>query len=790
MRVCQAMILGLVGASAVWAQPGGRLEAVQVGNFVQEVGCRYAKADGLPSEDVHAIAVSADGAVYAGTAAGLARFDGVRWVTVSGVPAGPIDCLAWDAGDLLIATASELGRLKASGSYAPLADLPDRTDRSGRVSCMAAHEDVIWIGTSRGLFRWDGGTLAEETALNKELEHLTDIRQVAVAPDGDVVVAAKAGLYGVYNAAWQRILPIDDGNRSWALPDARGVIVGEHFSANDDTCFATPQGIGFSNEDGWEFLDGHDGLPYNDFTCMAEGPEGEIWFGTTKGAFYYDGERFAYRQGRRWLPDDDVRDIAVAPNGDAWFATAGGVGRIERRPMTLAEKAKFYEDEIDRYNRRTPYGYVMSAVLDKPGDKSTARQRDDDNDGQWTGEYGAAECFAYAATKDPKAKERATRAFEGLRFFSQVTQGGDHPAPKGFPARCIWPTDSPRNPNEEESYSVAHQEKEQESDSLWKVITPRWPVSADGKWYWKCDTSSDELDGHYFLNACYFDLVAETDEEKARVADVVRDMTDHLIEHNFRLVDHDGKPTRWANYSPDSFNHDSNWWPERGLNSLSILSYLRTAAHITGDAKYNAAADELIEKHGYAMNAMYPKYQKGPGSFVQFDDEMAFLNYYNLMKYETNPKVREMIALSWRDYWELEACELNPFFNFAFAAQCTGATFTSPWGTRDLSPDQSALDEAVDTLMRYPLNLIDWKQTNSHRLDILPLPKLVREGNEAEGLGYHVSGKVLPIDERFVQYWSTDPWELDSGGDGHTLATGMPFLLGYYMGLYHGYIVE
>ena len=29
-----------------------------------------------------------------------------------------------------------------------------------------------------------------------------------------------------------------------------------------------------------------------------------------------------------------------------------------------------------------------------------------------------------------------------------------------------------------------------------------------------------------------------------------------------------------------------------------------------------------------------------------------------------------------------------------------------------------------------------------------------------------------------------------SGGNGDQRATGMPYLLGYYMGLYHGFIVE
>ena len=56
-------------------------------------------------------------------------------------------------------------------------------------------------------------------------------------------------------------------------------------------------------------------------------------------------------------------------------------------------------------------------------------QRDSDNDGLWTGMHGAAACFAWATTGDPVARQRAERAFEALRFLSEVTQGGEHPAP-------------------------------------------------------------------------------------------------------------------------------------------------------------------------------------------------------------------------------------------------------------------------------------------------------------------------------------------------------------------------
>jgi hypothetical protein len=68
---------------------------------------------------------------------------------------------------------------------------------------------------------------------------------------------------------------------------------------------------------------------------------------------------------------------------------------------------------------------------------------------------------------------------------------------------------------------------------LWKVYEPRWPRSADGKWYWKFDTSSDEPDGHYFFYRLYYNFCADTDAERGRVRKIGRDLTDHLLAYQF-----------------------------------------------------------------------------------------------------------------------------------------------------------------------------------------------------------------------------------------------------------------
>lgn len=791
--IIDALSVALAGILVVTlAEEASAMEkpTMRVATYKQEVATFYTTSQGLPDDEVYSVLIEAGDSVYAGTAKGLARFSEGKWTRVEGVPEEPVLCL--------FKRNKGIGAVCASGMYfitgsapdqAPLLELPPKAP----ISCAARIEDGAFLfGTDKGAFEAGEGmgtALRPSSELNDLLGN--DKRVAAVAAVREMAVAAMGGLFcrdrSEDGLAWNAFQPQYPRNatRSWAPRDVRGVA----YDSQGRLWFASAQGVGCRNVDGsWSLYTPEDGLPYDDFTTVAAGGDGAVWFGTTLGAIRFDGTHWAYRQGRRWLPDDHVRAIAVNANGDAWLATAKGVGVIERRPMTLKEKAKFYEDEIDKYHRRTPYGYVIEASLKTPGDKSTAVTGDSDNDGLWTSMYGAGECFAYAATKDPEAKKRAKAAFEALRFLQEVTQGGSNPAPKGFVARSILPTDGP-NPNETQYTKANDWAQKMRGDALWKVIWPRWPTSADGKWYWKCDTSSDELDGHYFFYAQYYDLVADTEEEKQRVRDVVVALTDHLIEHDFCLVDWDGQPTRWAVYSPAQLNENPAWVQERGLNSLSMLSYLAVAEHMTGDRKYQEAFAKLVNQHGYGMNLMTPKMQNGPGSNNQSDDEMAFMSFYNLLLYASNPIVKAMASFAFHGYWILEQPELNPFFNFAYAGVSIGASYKDQYMTFHLGPKGAWLEQSVDSLMRFPLDRIDWRHVNSHRKDLAPLPAYRRE-DDAKGTGYRRNELVIPIDEHHFNHWNYDPWQLDQGGGGRELSDGAVFLLPYYMGLYHGFITE
>ncbi|HOV74290.1 MAG TPA: two-component regulator propeller domain-containing protein [Candidatus Hydrogenedentes bacterium] len=780
---------GLAEETAKASKPPLRIKS-----FAQEIAVFYDETSGLPDEKIHAVAGfdatepggGASPVRHALTAGGVASFDGARWRKVEGLPETGITHIAVHGNHVFAVDRDAVHCLGPDGETRQMPLPPD-----AKITCIEPSEHHVWLGTEQGLCVWSGDSFSPVEELNALLREGTRIAAVKARKNADagegVAVAASSGLFLREMGSWRRLFP-QEGARSWTAVDVRGIA----WDSAGGLWFASPHGVGcLSREGQWNLYTPEDGLPYNDFTFVASAQTGErsVWFATTKGAIRFDGKSWEYRQGRRWLPADHVYGICPDPDGGAWFATRNGVGRIQRKPMTLREKAAFYEDEIDKYHRRTEYEYVLEARLKRPGDKSESKLHDTDNDGLWTSMYGAGECFAYAATKDPLAKKRAQKAFEALRFLQTVTQGGDPPALKGFVARCVLPADGP-NPNETEYTRERDERIRNSSDALWKIITPRWPLSADRKWYWKCDTSSDELDGHYFFHGRYYDLVADTDEEKQRVREVVGALTDHLVEHDFNLVDWDGQRTRWAVFSPSQLNRNPLWMIERGLNSLSILSYLATAHHICGDTKYRDAFDMLVRDHGYAMNLMTPKIPLVVGGGNQSDDEMAFMNFYNLILYSHDPKVTEMARYSFKQYWDVEKPELNPFFNFAYAAMGSGASFSDQYQTVDLSPDGEWLEQSVETLVRFPLDRCNWAHENSHRKDLVPLPAHVREGREARGKGFRRNGFVLPVDERHFNYWNTDPWQLDYPGDGRELAHGGVFLLPYYMGLYHGFIAE
>jgi hypothetical protein len=440
---------------------------------------------------------------------------------------------------------------------------------------------------------------------------------------------------------------------------------------------------------------------------------------------YHNGEYFA---GKRWLPDDNVTGVWVASPREVWFRTPAGYSRIEYRPTTLEQKAAYFEKRLQERHDRD--GFIGSTELTTPGDLATSRKFPHDNDGLWTAIYVGAQAFRYAATKDPEAKARARRSMEAMMRLEQVS------GISGFPARAMIRRGEFRHPG------------------------GVWHASNDGAHEWKADTSSDELVGHFYAYAVYYDFVAEEAEKPALRAAVDRIMT-HLLEHEYNLVDWTGRPTTWARYHPDYVKNQPD---ELALNSMLLLSHLLVAHHMTGQQRFRDEYHKLIREHRYHINTTH--YLDTRQELNYSDEEMAMLGYYPLFRYEKDPELRRVYRQGLEQWWANIQREKNPLWIYIYNF-CTA--------------QRARLDEAEWTLTRIPMDLVTWTVTNSHRADIQWEP-------DPDRFGARQAKTLLPPDERPVMKWNANPFRVDGGNGGRGEDDGAFYLLPYWMGRYHGYL--
>ncbi|MBX2926025.1 MAG: hypothetical protein KF746_27770 [Chitinophagaceae bacterium] len=583
---------------------------------------------------------------------------------------------------------------------------------------------TLHLGTNGGLYTWNGKWTQQAS-----LQGIT-VNDVVADANQSLWVATLEGLWRRSGSQWINLdeTLMAEGNDCTYYSLATR-------NKGADIVFSSPRAVGCiaANGEHWVWKS-TDGLPYGPVTRIC-GNEKEYWLATRKGVILKD-TGWHYYNGLRWLPAPQVNDILLVQPGKVWIATTQGISEIRNEKTTLVQKAKHYENIIDRrHNRR---GLINISKLAVPGDVTTSYTENEDNDGLWTSCYLAAQCFRYAATKETDAKEKAIRSFEALERLETVT------GIPGYPAR---------------SYATA-------ADKVVPSRSPHpkhWHFSADGKWQWLDDTSSDEITGHLFTLSLFYELVADT-LQKQRVQQLIDRIVSHIVDNNFHLIDLDGKPTRWGIWHPDSLNHSPNWMYERGLNSLQILSFLKTALHYTGNAKYEKAYRALVDQHGYARNAVQAKIS-GPFETSHSDDILNFFPYYGLLTYSGNVPEKSLFIKSLERSWKIVQNDRMPVWN-TIASVLLGKN--------------CGLETALEELQQYPLDLIDWTMENSHRWDIQVDP-LVDRGRKPQSL------HPLPTPESGISRWNTNPKRLDVGRNGTTEETGTHFLFAYWMGRYYGF---
>jgi sugar lactone lactonase YvrE len=245
-----------------WSHPyGGGLSRYAQGHVTH-----FTVDDGLPSNNVQALRVAPDGAVWTGALCGIARYDGRTWHAINQAD----DCES------------------VGGPVIDFAFTPDGN---------------VWAGTALGVARFDGRQWTRYSNLAGFLATTRDGSVWATGLDGDGAYLARfSGL------SWTKI----------RQPLAAGLVYD-----SDGSLWLTEQDF----EHGHSRLAHFDGqewstvtVPTLDWFNIAIAPDGIPWIVTKEGVARFNGTQWIFDTGI----NGDFTQMAFAPDGTLWLGGRGG----------------------------------------------------------------------------------------------------------------------------------------------------------------------------------------------------------------------------------------------------------------------------------------------------------------------------------------------------------------------------------------------------------------------------------------------------------------------------------
>ncbi|MCE5248904.1 T9SS type A sorting domain-containing protein [bacterium] len=279
---------------------------------------QFTTADGLPANEVRAIAEDANGALWFGTdGGGVARYDGASW-TVYGEKDGLVNN---EARELAF-------------------------DKDG----------VLWVGTPRGVSSFDGVKWNTYTTENSGLASNYVISLAVDAKNNKWFGTIDKGVSIFDGSSWKTLTEKDGlaGNRVSAIT----------FDINSNIWLGTHNGLSRYDGAAWKtFTKGKDGLGCDVILSLAFDKQGILWCGTGDGVSSFDGTTwtvYSARTRHNILDDRSIFSVSVDENDVKWFGSIIGIWRYD------GETWQSYSRRESGLEKDT---YVRAILTDNTGKK-------------------------------------------------------------------------------------------------------------------------------------------------------------------------------------------------------------------------------------------------------------------------------------------------------------------------------------------------------------------------------------------------------------------------------------
>ncbi len=314
----------------------------QTGNYTT-----YTTEDGLIYDYVRSVEIDHNGVKWFGTNKGISTFDGVTWTSLmNGSSLDPNIFIT----DLFVDSRNIVWIIKLSSVIRIDADTGNElSDENvyGLKCCTEAESGIMWFGSNRGVFSYDG-----ETWKNYTFDNIwaNEVKDIAVDNEGIVWAVTNGGGILSYNMEEWTIYTeenhlsfysgyavcVDNNGVKWFAPSGRGLTSYDNSSwvyhkMNDysfrnlvrdgDIIWGSGGNkgvIGF-NDSTWTHFVIPSEIIQNIFTSAVVAPDNTKWFGSDGFGVYSVNEygTFSYSTNDG-LPSNTVVSVGVDYDGSVW----------------------------------------------------------------------------------------------------------------------------------------------------------------------------------------------------------------------------------------------------------------------------------------------------------------------------------------------------------------------------------------------------------------------------------------------------------------------------------------